>query len=264
VINLLGTRISDTRKKELLQRIERTLSIRVNPPAHPRKSAPLWMVTANPEMLLKAYRDNAYRSILNQADVIVADGVGVVLAARLLYGARLERITGADLAEEILRLALRHHKKVFPLGGSAKVNQKAIENVTHYTLQATNVHGLGGEFTEEKAIKEIAKYQPDILFVALGSPKQEQFIDNLTKRLTLNSPQGECCEGRLAKPCIMMGIGGTIDFWARPSLRAPEIFQRIGLEWLWRLIRQPWRIKRILNAIIVFPVLAAREYFAKK
>lgn len=239
---LLGVHISDTSKKALLKRIKEALI----------HSSPLWIVTANPEILLKAYRDNAYRSILNQADVIVADGVGVVLAARLLYGVRLERITGADLAEEILRLASTYQKKMFILGGSDAVNKKAVKNITRYTLHVTRIKGLGGKFTESKAIKEIAEYQPHILFVALGVPKQERFINRLLKTKNLK-----------LKTTLLMGIGGAIDFWARPSLRAPKFLQRAGLEWLWRLFFQPWRLPRIINAIIVFPTLIMKDRLSK-
>lgn len=236
MVNLLGVPISHISKKALLKRIEEALI----------HSSPLWIVTANPEILVRAYRDSTYRAILNQADVIVADGIGVVLAARLLYGAHLERITGADLAEDILRIAWRHHKKIFLLGGSAEVNRKAREKFT-------NMGGMGGDFDEDAVTQTINKFQPAVLLVALGAPRQEQFIDNFTNRLTLD-----------AKPSVMMGIGGTIDFWARPSLRAPKIVQRIGLEWLWRVVRQPWRFKRIFNAVIIFPTICLYDFFQQK
>jgi len=243
VPNLFGVPISHISKNALHKRIEEALI----------HSSPLWIVTANPEILLKAYRDNAYQSILNQADVIVADGVGVVLAARLLYGIRLERITGADLAEDILRLASQYQKKVFILGGSDEVNRKAIRKVFSFKFQVSSINGLGGSFIETEAMEQIAEYQPDMLFVALGAPRQEQFIYHLLKTKNLK-----------LKTTLMMGIGGTIDFWARPKLRAPNLFRRMGLEWLWRLLRQPWRFPRIMNAVIIFPLICLYDFFNKK
>lgn len=111
--------------------------------------------------------------------------------------------------------------------------------------------GLGGEFNDKKAIKEIMAFKPDILFVALGAPRQEIFIHKLSAK-------------SYQLKAIMLGIGGVIDYWAYPCLRAPYIVRRIGLEWLWRLVLQPWRLPRIVKAVIVFPLACLYEWILLK
>lgn len=210
--------------------------------------SPLFVVTLNPEILLKAWRDSAYRDVLNRADMRIIDGVGIVIMARLLYGTKLSRLAGADLAQELLTKAEEKQQSVFLLGASRQANRQAQEHILRRYPSISKVGGMGGEFEGEKAINAIIRFKPDLLFVALGAPKQELFIDRLFAyhRSSL---------GRM----IAVGVGGTIDFWARPGLRAPRLLQRIGLEWMWRLARQPWRFFRIVNALIVFPFACTVE-----
>ncbi len=207
------------------------------------KKRPLVIANANPEILLRAYKNKNYRDIINAADIVIPDGVGVVFFLRLLYGMKVKRITGVDLAYQIIALAKRQKKSTFILGGTDDANKKTRINL--------KLQGLGGKFSESEAIKKIQDFNPDILFVALGAPTQEIFIHNFLSTL-------------YPIPSLLMSIGGAVDFWANPGLRAPKIIGRIGLEWFWRLIRQPWRIKRIFNAVIIFPVICLYDFFHKK
>lgn len=247
MFKLLGVLISPISKRKLLEKIENTVKYG-NPAIAENPYSYLFIVTANPEILVKAWKDREYRDILNSADIVVADGVGITLLARLLYKVKIERITGVDLASEILELASQYKKRVFILGGAGIVNQKALSNISNNSH--LHIEGLGDNFSESETIARIKKFNPDVLFVALGAPKQELFIHNLLK--TKNT--------KLKIPSIMMGIGGAIDFWAYPSFRAPKLLRRAGLEWLWRLFLQPWRLPRIINAVIIFPLIVLHEY----
>lgn len=242
--SILGVSISIISHEALLEMIGERLS---------QRQTCTVVANANPEILIQAYKNTDYREILNSADIIIPDGIGVVMALRFLYGIRIERIAGVDLAQKILALASHHKKTAFLLGATDAANKRAIANITRKTKNL-KLYGLGGNFSETEAIERINAFNPDILFVALGSPKQEIFIKNL-----FHIPYST-----FHIPPLIMAIGGAIDFWAHPSLRAPKMLQRIGLEWLWRLIQQPWRLKRIFNAVIVFPFVCFYDFFQQK
>jgi len=236
-MKLLGVNLDVFTKKDIMKQIEGSTN-------------PLFIANINPEILLYAWHHKEFRDILNGASLKIIDGVGVVIMAMLLYGVKLERFPGADLAEKIMTYAVKTGGKIFLLGGTEQVNQQAILFLnSKFKILNSNIAGLGGEFTESEAINTITRYQPHILFVALGAPKQEQFIYKfLTSNFQiLNS--------------ILMGIGGTIDFWANQNLRAPRVLQHTGLEWLWRLARQPWRFIRIVKAVVLFPLACLQERF---
>ncbi|MBI3335544.1 MAG: WecB/TagA/CpsF family glycosyltransferase [Candidatus Portnoybacteria bacterium] len=245
MLKLLGVPLEQLSRSQVITRIKDS-------------KTPFFIVTVNPEILLHAWRNNEYSDTLKSADMRVVDGFGIVLMARLLYRIKLERFPGADLAEEILRIAAQRKWRVFLLGGSEEVNEWPVKRFKtlpsqhsafggKYDLRFKNVAGLGGRFSEKEAIEKITKFKPDILFVALGAPKQELFIHNILKSNILN------------RKSIAIGIGGAIDYWAYPWLRAPYIVRRIGFEWLWRVILQPWRLPRILKAVFVFPFACVYE-----
>ncbi len=237
MIKLLGVSIEELPRREVMAELEKA-------------KGPLFIVTLNPEILLHAWHDERYQKILNEADIKVADGVGIVILSRLFYGVKLERFPGADLAGEIAKWAEKNGKKIFLLGGASEANKKALKKFK-------SAKGLGGAFTEAEAGKAIKEYRPDVLFVALGAPKQEFFIHQLLQASHLRQGFGGQASYKLQ--AILVGIGGTIDYWAYPSLRAPVIVRRIGLEWLWRVILEPWRIVRIVNAVILFPLACLWE-----
>lgn len=235
-MKLLGVDLGTRTRQDILRQIEGSIN-------------PLFIASINPEILIYAWRHKDYRDILNHAGLRIVDGIGVVLMARLLYGVKLTRFPGADLAQEVINEAAEQNKKIFLIGGNEEANQRAIHNLnSKFKIQNSNVRGLGGEFNEQGAIKKILDYRPDILLVALGAPKQELFIHSLLTQY----PQQHL-------PKISLGIGGTIDFWANPKLHAPQIVRRIGFEWLWRLVRQPWRLFRIFKAVVVFPLACLKE-----
>src|SRR3989344_4066126 len=171
-----------------------------------------YIVTPNPEMIVAAQKDEEFRRILNRADLAIPDGVGLRLADR-----RLQRVAGADL---MLALIKQGYKTLL-VGGRPGVAQRAAER-------------LGVLGMTEPSVAAINKIKPDLLFVALGHGKQEKWIAKNLPKLKVK---------------VAMGVGGSLDYIAKPWLRAPLLIQTLGLEWLWRLILQPWRLKRQLSLL---------------
>lgn len=177
-----------------------------------------YIVTPNPEFVMLAQKDEEFKKILNQADLAIPDGAGLRLADR-----RLKRLTGVDL---MLSLIKKGYKTLL-VGARPGVAQKAV-----LTLRS-NLVGLPTRLDlvgmTEPDVEKINKIKPDLLFVALGMGKQEKWIvKNLPK----------------LKVKVAMGVGGALDQIAKPWLKAPACLQACGLEWFYRLILQPWRIKR--------------------
>jgi N-acetylglucosaminyldiphosphoundecaprenol N-acetyl-beta-D-mannosaminyltransferase len=211
-----------------------------------------FVTTPNPEIILYAHRHHEYREILNKADLALPDGTGLLLVSRLR-----ERVSGADMVPEIARLARERNLTIALLGGldQTTVHQAAdvMRGWGNNIVYAS--HGVPKEQWENKQfhdriISELRAASPAIIFVALGHPKQEQWIDQ-----HLNS---------LPTVRLFMGCGGALEFIAGSAKRAPAWMRHFGLEWLWRLMNEPKRIKRILNAVIVFPITVLLAYVWKK
>ena len=221
--DILGVRINKSSKRELLSRLAADLK-------HGRQSA---IFTPNSQMLLAANKDRELRKLLNSSELNIPDGVGVRLAARL-RGARLESMSGIDIAEELLSVAASKGYRVFFLGAKRGVAKKAADNmhVRHPTLQicGTN-HGYFDKSGAENAavLKKISAAAPDILFVCFGFPAQEKWIaENLSS---------------LPSVKLAIGLGGSLDVWSGNIRRAPLLVQKAGLEWLWRTVIEPKRAR---------------------
>lgn len=195
------------------------------------------IVTVNSEFVVLAHKDERFRKILNNADLAVADGFGIVIAS-VLFGKKIkERVSGTDLMEKIL---YRGRGKVFLLGGKNGVAQKISEKFS-------NIVGYSED--PKEAVEKINRVGPNILFVALGAPKQEEWIAENFKKI----PSVK----------VAMGVGGAFDFISGNVIRAPEFLRKVGLEWLWRFFLQPWRLKRIYRAIVEFPLLVLSKLNSK-
>lgn len=193
-----------------------------------------YLVTPNPEFLVRAQDDKQFQEILNQADLAVPDGTGLVFASYFLGQPIKERVIGTDLMEKICQRAAQKKWSVFLMGAERGVAEKAAVNLRR------NYSGLKVEASFEEVIG-----QPDILFVALGAPKQEKWIArNLNKMPGIK---------------LAMGVGGAFDFMAGQVRRAPRFLQRLGLEWLWRMVLQPWRGRRVFRAVVKFPWLVIKQ-----
>ena len=188
--------------------------------------------TPNPIMLENAVRDSDLRAALLRAEMNLPDGVGVVLAGRLLGERVVERISGVDMAAKVLALAAGRGYRVFCLGGEKGVAQTAAKRAVA-RLPWLGVCGVrDGYFSvseEREVLREIRRARPDILLVCLGSPKQEIFIDRYREWL----PEVK----------LFMALGGTLDVWAGKTRRAPCFVQEVGFEWLWRMLNEPRRLR---------------------
>lgn len=199
-----------------------------------RSATPHQVVTVNPEFIIAAQRNPTFQQVLNQSDLALADGWGVQVAARLL-GQRLpERVTGADGVPRLAALAAEQGWRLFLLGAAPGVAASAAHNlqVRYPTLQVVGTYAGSPSVADEAVIvPQVMAAQPDILFVAYGAPAQDLWIAR-------NQP-------RLRVP-LAMGVGGALDFVAGVRRRAPTWVQTVHLEWLFRLIQEPWRWRRQL------------------
>lgn len=192
------------------------------------------VVTPNSEIVMAAQDDKELLGILNRADMVVADGIGVVMASRFCGKPLPERVTGFDLMTKILEKAPEKGHTIFLLGGKPGIALKAAEKMKNKYPGLKIVgchHGYFDAIEEKNILKEINSAQPDFLFVAMGAPKQEKWI--YSNKDIIN-----------ARVC--MGVGGSLDVYAGITKRAPAVFRKLGLEWFYRLIKQPRRIRRMM------------------
>ena len=209
------------------------------------------VVTPNPEMLVLADRDAEFKDVLNSADLAIPDGTGLLWASKRAGTPLPERVTGTDLMLDIVERAGERGWRVFLLGGAPGVAEAAAAELRrrHPALAVAGAMG-GGKVRyaadgrleiDESALAALRQVRPDILFVAFGHGTQEKWL-----RQNLAGLPGVR---------VAMGIGGAFDFIIGRSRRAPLFLQRTGLEWLWRLVHEPRRWRRIWDAVAVFPFL---------
>jgi N-acetylglucosaminyldiphosphoundecaprenol N-acetyl-beta-D-mannosaminyltransferase len=197
--------------------------------------------TVNPEFIMAARRDPAFAAALRRADLRVPDGVGVLWAARLLGKPLRERVTGSDGIFRISARAAREGWRVYFLGAAPGVAEETARRLAarYPGLQVAGTYAGSPRAEEWRNIyARLAAARPDVLFVAYGHPRQDLWID----------------VHRADLPCaVAMGVGGAFDFVAGVAVRAPRWVQRLGLEWLHRLICEPWRWRRMAQ----LPLFAA-------
>lgn len=195
------------------------------------------IVTINPEMIMHAQKDKNFFDIINCADLIIPDGVGVKIALKL-KGINIEQIRGIDFSRLLLKTAQEKGYKVGFLGAKEEIIQKAKENILKEYPQLDIGYTRNGYFSDEnEIIEEIKNSQIKILLVGLGSPKQEEIIYKLK-----NIMQGT----------VMIGVGGSFDVFSGCVQEAPVFFRKVGLEWLYRTVLQPERFKRIFPLLPIF------------
>jgi len=230
-MKILGIQVDNVNFDEAIQKIEQFV----------RSKKSHHIVTVNPEYIVRAQSDQKLRTIINQADLRVPDGVGLVKLAGLK-----ERVTGIDLIWQLAKLSEDRGYKIALLGGRGEVAKQAATRLKLIHPRATiaMVDPLGQVTSNNKQVtviaRELKNKKPDIVLVALGMGKQDLFIEQLLKKTRIP---------------VAMGVGGAFDMISGATPRAPYILRTLGLEWLWRLIIEPKRIGRILTATIIFPVL---------
>ena len=249
-MNILDVKVDEESKKDALAKVESFLN------ETGRK-----IFTPNPEMLVDAQYDVYFREILNEGDLNICDGVGIQLVSK----GKLKRIPGADFMIDICKLAVQKDASIYILGGNDP-QTAAIELRKQFPeirvvgshkgprIRQKTQHGRIILHLDEKEnndiIADIVLTAPDIIFVGFGHGKQEKWIYEYLSDL----PSVK----------IAMAVGGSIDFIAGTVKRAPKWVRKAGIEWLYRLILQPWRIRRIYKATIRFLLLYYKKHYEGK
>ncbi|PIR67087.1 MAG: glycosyltransferase [Parcubacteria group bacterium CG10_big_fil_rev_8_21_14_0_10_36_14] len=234
-MKILGVRIDEMGEKEVLEKCKSAIT----------EGRRLFITTPNPEILLLANKDEDFKKILNSADINIPDGVGLKLGAKIKRKKLNYHLTGTDLMGHLAKMAEEMGLGIYLLGAEQGIARKAGQNLKKI-LPSLNIIGAesGGKFESwdnRVIIEHINAVKPDILFIALGQGKQERWI-------FANLPN-------LKSIKIVIGVGGAFDFYSGRIPRAPKWMRQLGLEWLYRLSREPSRWKRIFNAVIVFPIV---------
>lgn len=213
-------------------------------------SKPAYILAVNPEKVCLLRRNPSLRGFFESAALLIPNGVGLVMAARFLSGERLPRVTGADLMQRICEMAAREGFSIFLYGASQETNWLAAAELRKRypgIMIAGRCDGYLHPDQMNDLVQRINGSGAQILFVALGSPRQEQWIERHLSRLNVR---------------VCQGIGGTLDTIAGTTRRAPGWMRSCGLEWFYRVLRQPARAGRIATAVFGFgkAVLAAKFF----
>ena len=223
--HILGTRLDDLTLDEVLAWAERFV----------QEGAPRQVATVNVEFIMVARHHTAFREVLDQAALCVPDSVGVMWAARTLGRPLCQRIPGVDLVQQLAGLAARQGYGLYLLGAAPGVAEQAAARLrdAHPGLRIAGTYaGSPNEEDEADIVSRIREAAPQILLVAYGAPKQDLWIARNMDRLGVP---------------LLMGVGGSFDYIAGTIQRAPASWRKLGLEWLYRLYRQPWRWRRMLS-----------------
>lgn len=257
IVTILKIKVDSARCGQLLRRVEDFLGSKLGKSGFEPKES-LFIVTPNPEFIVRAQKDADLASILNSADISIPDGIGLMIASG---GKIASRVTGTDFGKRLIDLGKDKGWRICLLGGDQNVSTDAKNRILQdqklspqpgfeiLALEGPRLNA-GGEPIDEanrrielKTIVEINKFEPHLLFVGFGNPKQEKWINRNRHELEVG---------------VAIGVGGAFDFWSGRTARSPYILRQIGLEWLWRLIQEPSRWRRQL-ALVEFVWLVIKE-----
>lgn len=230
MINILNIPVSSLSMQETVNFIQERL----------QKQKKTFAVTANAEIIMMAQKDSAYLELLQRADIVTPDGAGVVWAAKHLGSPVHERVAGYDLFHQLLQLAAKTQKKVYFFGGKPGIVEQAKSKALELypALEIAGCRNGYFQATEtETIINDINNSGAEMLFAALGAPKQEFWLDGNKDKLQAK---------------LLMGIGGSFDVLSGQTTRAPLWMQKAGLEWLYRLMKEPYRFKRMASTLPQF------------
>jgi len=261
IVILLGVRVDSTPESSLLKRVEGWIEdYKVG------DDGKRLIFTPNPEMLVDASVDKGFLKVLNSSDINIADGVGLQWASRLLslFGTIKNnqtisnRVTGVDFSRKLVGLAAKNGWRVYLLGGGPNVASRAARRlraeygqaaVKGFEIKADEGPGLNQDGqswlrASEETVKKVSAYGPEILLVAFGHKKQERWLVENMDKMQFG---------------VAMGVGGTLDYLSGRVKRAPEWLRGVGLEWLFRLMVEPRRWRRIVKAVLIFPWMVIKE-----
>lgn len=244
-IQILGVRVNITSYDKVIAQVEEAL-------VKSSRISFTFITTPNPEQIIQAQSDDYFRSILNQSTLSVPDGIGLIWGSKILkFKGKIKhslstRVSGVNLMLEIIRLCQKQGKSIFLLGGLDNSAQQAAKKIleNHPTENFRVFYDSGPDFNDRSlnegtktAFKAISGARPDVVFVAFGAPKQEKWVWEHQSELFR------------AGVSVVMVVGGAFDMIAGKLKRAPLFWQKLGLEWLWRLLLQPWRWRRQVKLI---------------
>lgn len=216
----MGVDVTTLNEQQLMYNIEDDI----------KQSRKVRIVAINPEKIMMAEKDTNLRELLNESTYQIPDGIGVSIASKLSGGNIRGRVTGIGMMGNLLALANKNEWKIFMYGAKPEIVQQAARKIQEKFPKLIVSGTLDGYAQDtQEIITTINKAEPQILFVALGSPKQEFFIKNNMEQLNVN---------------VFQGVGGSFDVYSGHVKLAPELFRKTGTEWLYRLVKQPSRIKR--------------------
>jgi len=243
-VTILGIRVSSTPHDKLLKLVQEKLEKRQH----------FYIVTPNPEIIYQAQTNPKLTHSLNSADFSLPDGVGLKLAAK-----NLQIIKGRNFMLDLFDWANTHKRKIYLFGSTKDVIKKSLAKISKEYGDIIIKGESGPKFNEEcnpisevdtslefDIVKEINTFKPDLLFVALGAPKQELWIAKWQSKL---------------QAIGIMAVGGSLDYYSEKVKPVPGPIEYLNLEWLWRLIQEPRRLGRIVDAFILFPIQVFREKY---
>lgn len=233
-VMILGVRVDRLSQQQVLAAIERMIALSHTNVAMSALPSCQQVVTVNPEFVMAAQRNPLFRQCINDAALVMADGIGIVLAARYLKKPVPERVTGVDTLIALAQLCATRGYRLYLLGAAPGIAEQAAVRLQALApgLQIAGCYAGSPAEEEEAAILErVQAARADLLCVAYGAPAQDLWIQRNRERLPV---------------AVAMGVGGSFDFLAGKQRRAPRWMQRAGLEWLYRLYKEPWRWWRML------------------
>lgn len=211
----------------------------------------LHIVTINPEMIELGTKNSEFGRVINEADLIIPDGVGIKIALKI-KGINQENVPGVEFSKKLINICALEGYTIGLLGAKENIITLTAKKLQEEFKNLNITYIRNGYFTnDEKNIikEEIKAISPRVLFVALGAPKQELLISELKEEM----PQ-----------TIFIGVGGSFDVWSGVTKRAPQIWQKLGLEWLYRTIKEPSRFKRIFPTLPMFLIRVIMETIHEK
>ena len=223
-LKILNIWVDPVDRKEAIQRVKNFLATGTRPHA---------IIASNPEKNFSVPKDTLLYDTFKNADLLLPDGIGVVFAARILYGVALERVPGSEFIFDICKIAAKGSYKVFIYGATEDVNKRAVEELKNRYPDLKIVGRVNGYVKASEMLELVNRInmsKAEILFLALGSPRQEKWYATY--------------KNQLHHVRVVQGVGGTLDTIAGTVKRAPEIWCNWQLEWLYRLMMEPKRIKR--------------------
>lgn len=229
---ILGIQIEKFSKKDILEKILKNTR---------KRSKFLHIVSLNPENFVESAANPEFKKAIESAQIKIIDGVGVEVAGRLLGVDLPNRLTGVDLMIDLLKSANEYSLTVGLIGAGPKIAEQVVEcqKTVYPRLKIIGLEGIKNinspeKLEESRIFSIVSDFKPHLVFVSFGSPAQEIWIDRHKDKF---------------KGSVCMGVGGAFDYLSGRIPRAPKIVRKIGLEWLFRLIRQPWRIKRQIHLL---------------